>query len=75
MALGAMEKYGITVKLVPVAFHNFKQHKFRSQIIMEFGEVYEVPQNIFEAYKSDKKTGVSLLLELVEQVHSKIFRD
>ena len=75
MALGAMEKYGIPVKLVPVAFHYFKQHKFRSQIIMEFGEAYEVPQNIFEAYKSDKKTGVSLLLELVEQVHSKIFRD
>lgn len=30
MALGAMEKYGISVKLVPCGFHYYNRQKFRS---------------------------------------------
>ena len=75
MALGAMEKHDISVKLMPVAFHYFKQHKFRSKIIMEFGEAYEVPQAIFESYLKNKKAGVSELLEFVEKVVLRLFRN
>lgn len=34
MALGAIEKYVIDVKLVPCAFHHYKLNQFRSHIII-----------------------------------------
>ena len=40
MALGAMEKHGITVKLVPCGFNYYNPQKFRSKAILEFGPAY-----------------------------------
>lgn len=37
MALGAMEKYGKPVTLVPCGFNYYKPSQFRSKVIMEFG--------------------------------------
>ena len=54
MALGAIEKYGINVKMIPCAFHHYNQHLFRSKVYMEFGEPHEVPQHIVNLYKTDK---------------------
>jgi glycerol-3-phosphate O-acyltransferase/dihydroxyacetone phosphate acyltransferase len=34
MALGAMDKYDISVKIVPCGFHYFNPQNFRSKAIM-----------------------------------------
>lgn len=34
MALGAMDKYGIPVKLVPCGFNYYNPHKFRSKAVL-----------------------------------------
>jgi glycerol-3-phosphate O-acyltransferase / dihydroxyacetone phosphate acyltransferase len=43
MALGAMEKYGKPVKLVPCGFNYYNPQQFRSKAILEFGPAYEIP--------------------------------
>lgn len=55
MALGAMEKYGKAVKLVPCGFNYYNPSKFRSRVVMEFGEAYTVPEELVELYKKNKK--------------------
>ena len=44
MALGAMEKYGRPVTLVPAGFNYYNAHRFRSKAIIEFGVPYTIPQ-------------------------------
>ena len=55
MALGAMEKYGKPVKLVPCGFNYYKPDRFRSKVIMEYGPTYEVPQELVDLYRQDKR--------------------
>ena len=43
MALGAIDKYGIRVNLVPCGFSQYKQYNYRSKMAMEFGEPHIVP--------------------------------
>ena len=68
MALGAIEKYGINVKLMPCTCHYYKQHMFRSKVFVEFGQPHEVPKDIAELYKTDKRGASSKLLEIIEYV-------
>lgn len=56
------------VKLVPCGFHYYNQHKFRSKAILEFGPAYEIPAEMVELYKKDKKKAISILLENLEKV-------
>ena len=51
MALGAMEKYGKPVKMVPCGFNYYNQFKFRSKVVLEFGPTYEIPMELAELYK------------------------
>jgi hypothetical protein len=56
MALGAMEKY------------NFLRHRTGSKIVMEFGPAYEVPQEMVDLYRRDKRKAIEALLSEVEKV-------
>lgn len=51
-------------------FFNFlrKANEFRSKVIMDVGLPYEVPQEIFDLYKKNKKEGVAKLLGEIETV-------
>ena len=40
MVLGSMERDGIKVPFLPCAIHCYKQHTFRSTVIVEFGKVH-----------------------------------
>lgn len=42
MALGAMEKYGCPVTIVPVGFNYYNPQNFRSKVIMEFGAGFKI---------------------------------
>jgi glycerol-3-phosphate O-acyltransferase/dihydroxyacetone phosphate acyltransferase len=69
MALGAMEKYNISVKLVSCGFTYYQPEKFRSKVIMEYGHPYTIPQSLVEMYRTDKKRAISTLLSNVEEVY------
>lgn len=68
MALGAMEKYGVKVKMVPCGIHNYRRHRTGSKIAMEFGPAYEVPQETVELYRRDRRRAIEGLLREVERV-------
>lgn len=44
MALGAMEKYGKAVTLVPAGFNYYNPQKFRSKVIIEFGTPFKITE-------------------------------
>ena len=68
MALGAMDKYGCQVNLVPAGFNYYNPQNFRSKVILEFGPAYKVPQELVDLYRTDKKKAISTLLEQLEKV-------
>lgn len=46
MALGAMEKYGKPVTIVPVGYNYYNPQNFRSKVIMEFGPGYKITEEL-----------------------------
>ena len=62
MALGAMEKYGKPVTIVPMGFNYYNPQNFRSKVIMEFGPGYKIPEELLELYKVDQKKAIATLL-------------
>jgi glycerol-3-phosphate O-acyltransferase/dihydroxyacetone phosphate acyltransferase len=42
MALGAMDKYDISVTLISCGFNYFHPEQFRSKVIMEYGHPFVV---------------------------------
>jgi glycerol-3-phosphate O-acyltransferase/dihydroxyacetone phosphate acyltransferase len=62
-ALGAMEKYGKTVTLVPCGMSYENQHIFRSKMTVEFGEPFQIPHSMIEQYRKNKSSVIAALLE------------
>ena len=62
MALGAMEKYGCQVTIVPAGFNYYNPQNFRSKVILQFGAGFKIPQQMVELYKIDKKKAIANLL-------------
>lgn len=62
MALGAMDKYNIPVKLVPCGLNYSKPQRFRSKAAIEFHPPYEIPMELVEIYRKDKRKAVAILL-------------
>jgi glycerol-3-phosphate O-acyltransferase/dihydroxyacetone phosphate acyltransferase len=60
MALGAMKKYpGLAVKIVPVGLNYFHRDKFRSRVVVEFGDAVTINDDMVKAYsKGDKRMAV-----------------
>ena len=46
MALGAMEKYGCPVTLVPAGFNYYNPQNFRSNVIIDFGTPFKVTDEL-----------------------------
>lgn len=59
MALEAMCKYNKPVNIICCGFNYFKAHKFRSRVIMEFGEPYKIPMEYIELYKKSKRDAIA----------------
>lgn len=69
MALGAMSEFNSeNVKIVPVGLNYFNRHKFRSEVIIEFGKAFEIPRSWAEEFKIDKKEATEKLLKEIEYV-------
>jgi len=66
MALGTMAKYGTKVRIQCAGLNYFDADKFRSNAVVDFGDVYEVPMELAEQYKTDRRGAIGKLLEEVE---------
>jgi glycerol-3-phosphate O-acyltransferase/dihydroxyacetone phosphate acyltransferase len=62
MALGAMEKYGCQVTMVPAGFNYYNPQNFRSKVILEFGPPFVITQELVDLYRKDKPKAISELL-------------
>jgi glycerol-3-phosphate O-acyltransferase / dihydroxyacetone phosphate acyltransferase len=69
LALGAMQKYKIPVHIVCCGLKYFNRHKFRSEVIVEFGRPYKVPDEYLQMYLEDKRHASQLLLNQIETVN------
>jgi glycerol-3-phosphate O-acyltransferase/dihydroxyacetone phosphate acyltransferase len=67
MALGAMNAGVDAIRIVPCGLNYFEPYKFRSRVVLEFGEPLVVPAELAELYKTDKRAAVSSLMDLIEQ--------
>mmetsp|Transcript_3409 Transcript_3409/g.5306 ORF Transcript_3409/g.5306 Transcript_3409/m.5306 type:complete len:681 (-) Transcript_3409:158-2200(-) len=65
IALGAEEKYGINVPIVPVGLTYFRGHQFRGRLVVEFGEPITIANEISTTYKTSKRLAYQALLEQI----------
>ncbi|EJT98296.1 hypothetical protein DACRYDRAFT_118608 [Dacryopinax primogenitus] len=69
MALGAMASDpNLKVQIVPCGLSYFHAHKFRSRVVIEFGQPFEVPQELVEQFKAGgegKRLASARLLEII----------
>jgi glycerol-3-phosphate O-acyltransferase/dihydroxyacetone phosphate acyltransferase len=70
MALGAMTKYKKDIAIVPCGLNYFGGHRFRSRMIMEFGQPYHVPKELNQLYQVNKREAIKMLLKQIENVRS-----
>jgi glycerol-3-phosphate O-acyltransferase/dihydroxyacetone phosphate acyltransferase len=57
------------IQIVPVGLNYFNRHEFRSEVIIEFGKPYEVPSELAEKFKINKRPATELLLA---EIHSRM---
>jgi len=66
MALGAMNSGAGTVQICPCGLNYFEPYKFRSRVVVEFGDPIPVPAELAEQYKTDKRGAVASLMQNIE---------
>ncbi len=67
IAFGMVDKYNITVPIVPVGLNYFRGHRFRGRVVVEFGPPIRVPEELAELYKSDRRQAYQNFLTMVEE--------
>ena len=67
IALEAMANYGIkNIKLISCGFSYFSRDEFRSDLVLEFGIPFEIPEYLGDTFKVDKKKAIDMVLKIVE---------
>lgn len=66
MALGAMNSGAGAVQICPIGLNYFEPYRFRSRVVVEFGEAIPVPAELAEQYKTDRRGAVAGLMQLIE---------
>ena len=67
IALEAMANYRIkNIKLISCGFSYFSRDKFRSDLVLEFGIPFEIPEYLGDTFKVDKKKAIDIVLKIVE---------
>lgn len=66
MALGCMDKHEVPVAIQCVGLNYYEGYKFRSNAAVNFGSVYEIPWELVQLYRSDKRAAVGQLLKEIE---------
>ena len=67
IALEALENYGIkNLKIISCGFTYFNREEFRSDLVLEFGIPYEIPEYLGDLFKVDKKKAIDIVLRIAE---------
>ena len=67
IALEAMANYGIkNIKLISCGFSYYNRDEFRSDLVLEFGIPFEIPEYLGDTFKVDKKKAIDIVLKIVE---------
>ena len=67
IALEAMANYGVkNIKLISCGFSYYSRDEFRSDLVLEFGIPFEIPETFGETFKVNKKQAIDLVLRVVE---------
>lgn len=67
IALEAMANYGVkNIKLISCGFSYYSRDEFRSDLVLEFGIPFEIPETFGETFKVNKKQAIDLILRVVE---------
>lgn len=74
MALGTLaESPDCGLKIVPVGMNYFHAHKFRSRAVVEFGNPFEIPTKLVEAYThGQRREAIGQTLDMVYQALSAV---
>jgi glycerol-3-phosphate O-acyltransferase/dihydroxyacetone phosphate acyltransferase len=67
IAFGMVDKYNITVPIVPVGLNYFRGHRFRGRVVVEFGPAIRVPEELAELYKTNRREAYQQFLTNVEE--------
>ncbi len=67
IALGAQEKYGVSVPIVPVGLTYFRGDRFRGRALVEYGEPLRITRELAQQYKENKRQACQTLLSQVEE--------
>ena len=65
IAYGLLEKRGVNVPIVPVGITYFQGHRFRSRVVVEFGEPIRISKEMAKQYKDSKRDAYHSLLSNV----------
>ncbi|CAM9404405.1 unnamed protein product [Chrysoparadoxa australica] len=66
IAFGTLEKYNISVPVVPIGLSYFRGHRFRGRAVVEFGAPIRISPEQFQLYKTDKRAAYSQFLHNIE---------
>lgn len=68
-ALGAASKYQKNIKIQAVGLNYYRPHRFRSKVVIEFSEPFQVPEDLVKNYndRSKKREVISNLLNMIEK--------
>lgn len=68
MGLGAIAENNTKhLKIIPAGLSYFRREEFRSEVILEFGVPFEVPNEWGELFKTNKKDAIERTLKEIEQ--------
>eukprot|EP00928_Gymnodinium_smaydae_P090471 TRINITY_DN74266_c0_g1_i1.p1 TRINITY_DN74266_c0_g1~~TRINITY_DN74266_c0_g1_i1.p1 ORF type:complete len:563 (+),score=65.00 TRINITY_DN74266_c0_g1_i1:62-1750(+) len=66
MALGAMQAGSDPVWICPCGLNYFEPYRFRSRVVVEFGQPFQVPATLAARYATDKRGAVQDLMAMIE---------
>lgn len=62
IAFGVLDKFDVTVPIVPVGLNYFRGHRFRGRVVVEFGQPIYLDKALIQKYKESKREAFNALL-------------
>lgn len=65
IAFGVLEKYDVSVPIIPVGLNYFRGHRFRGRVVVEFGQPIFLDKKLIQLYRESKRQAYHELLTSV----------
>ena len=65
IAFGVLEKYDVSVPIIPVGLNYFRGHRFRGRVVVEFGQPIYLDKKLIQLYRESKREAYHELLTSV----------